>query len=235
MVSSKKSVRTPASGLAVAQNRSVSEIFGMTYPVVAWLLFPYPVGTPARAWMQQPATASDGKVSDKPMNQRIGVLQGVASNCMISLAKTLLTGWSLVRIRPGEPNDFKHLTHLGGGTTGCDCWWGLQLGQHAIHVVLRELRAAKTHCRPVLTSSLEELRLRPRNGCHGLEKENRVGLREIRRASRREISQAGRDALACARLAFWARFNFLVHPAGSRKYGGVSCNPSVMRSYFAPA
>jgi len=47
--------------------------------------------------------------------------------------------------------------------------------------------------------------------------------------------QAGRDALALARFNFWARFNFLVHPAGSRKYGGGSCNPSVLRSYFAPA
>ena len=69
-----------------------------------------------------------------------------------------------------------------------------------------------------------------RNGCHGLDRENRVGLREICRVSRREISQAGRDALALARLAF----SFLAHP-GSRKYGGGSCNPSVMRSYFAPA
>jgi threonine dehydrogenase-like Zn-dependent dehydrogenase len=47
--------------------------------------------------------------------------------------------------------------------------------------------------------------------------------------------QAGRDALAWARFSFWARFNFLVIPAGSRKYGGGSCNPSVLRSYFAPA
>ena len=62
-----------------------------------------------------------------------------------------------------------------------------------------------------------------------------VGLREIRRVSRREISQAGRDALAWARFSFRARFNFLVHPTGSRKYGGGSCNPSVLRSYFAPA
>src|SRR6266446_3425376 len=67
-----------------------------------------------------------------------------------------------------------------------------------------------------------------RNGWHGLDRENRVGLREICRVSRREISQAGRDALALARLAF----SFLAHP-GSRKYGGGSCNPSVMRSYFA--
>jgi hypothetical protein len=74
-----------------------------------------------------------------------------------------------------------------------------------------------------------------RNGCHGLDRENRVGLREIRRVSRREISQAGRDALARARFNFWALFNFLVHPAGSRKYGGGSCNPSVLRSYFTPA
>jgi hypothetical protein len=44
-----------------------------------------------------------------------------------------------------------------------------------------------------------------------------------------EISQSGRDALA------WARFNFWVIPAGSRKYGGGSCNPSMLRSYFAPA
>ena len=66
-----------------------------------------------------------------------------------------------------------------------------------------------------------------RNGCHGLDRENRVGLREICRVSRREISQAGRDALALARLAF----SFLAHP-GSRKYGGGSCNPSVLRSYF---
>jgi hypothetical protein len=65
--------------------------------------------------------------------------------------------------------------------------------------------------------------------------ENRVGLREIRRVSRREISQAGRDALVCARFSFWARFNFLVNPTGSRMYGGGSCNPSVLRSYFAPA
>jgi hypothetical protein len=49
------------------------------------------------------------------------------------------------------------------------------------------------------------------------------------------VSQAGRDALARARFTFWARFNFLVIPAGSRKYGGTSCNPSVLRSYFAPA
>jgi hypothetical protein len=49
------------------------------------------------------------------------------------------------------------------------------------------------------------------------------------------ISQAGRDALARARFTFWALFNFLLHPAGSRKYGGTSCNPSVLRSYFAPA
>jgi hypothetical protein len=59
-----------------------------------------------------------------------------------------------------------------------------------------------------------------------------VSMREIRRVSRRELSQAGREALA---RAFWARFNFLVNPAGSRKYGGGSCNPSVIRSYFAPA
>jgi hypothetical protein len=64
---------------------------------------------------------------------------------------------------------------------------------------------------------------------------SRVSLREIRRVSRREISQAGRDALARARFNFWARFNFLVIPAGTRKYGGGSCNPSVLRSYFAPA
>jgi hypothetical protein len=43
--------------------------------------------------------------------------------------------------------------------------------------------------------------------CHGLDRENRVGLREICRVSRREISQAGRDALALARLAF----SFLAH------------------------
>jgi len=53
--------------------------------------------------------------------------------------------------------------------------------------------------------------------------------------SRREIGQSGRDALVCARFSFCARFNFLVIPAGSRKYGGTSCNPSVLRSYFAPA
>jgi len=84
-------------------------------------------------------------------------------------------------------------------------------------------------------SNLGGVRVRRRFTRHGLERENRVGLGEIRRISRREISQAGRDAFACARFSFWARFNFLVHPAGSRKYGGVSCNPSVMRSYFAPA
>jgi hypothetical protein len=78
-------------------------------------------------------------------------------------------------------------------------------------------------------------RIACRNGCLGLDRENRVNLREIRRVSRREISQAFRDALAWARFNFWERFNFLVHPAGSRKYGGGSCNPSVMRSYFAPA
>jgi hypothetical protein len=65
--------------------------------------------------------------------------------------------------------------------------------------------------------------------------EHWVSLREIRRVSRREIGQAGRDALAWARFNFWARFNLLVSPAGSRKYGGGSCNPSVLRSYFAPA
>jgi hypothetical protein len=62
-----------------------------------------------------------------------------------------------------------------------------------------------------------------------------VSLREIRRVSRRELGQAGRDAFACARFSFWAVFNFLVIPAGSRKYGGTSCNPSVLRSYFTPA
>ena len=60
------------------------------------------------------------------------------------------------------------------------------------------------------------------------DRENRVGSREIRRVSRREISQVGRVALALARLTF------LANP-GSRRYGGGSCNPSVMRSYFAPA
>jgi hypothetical protein len=63
----------------------------------------------------------------------------------------------------------------------------------------------------------------------------RVSSREIRRVSRREISQAGRDAFAWARFTFRACFNFLDHPAGSLKYGGTSCNPSVLRSYFAPA
>jgi hypothetical protein len=65
--------------------------------------------------------------------------------------------------------------------------------------------------------------------------ENGIGLREICRVSRREIGQSGRDALVCARFSFWARFNFLVNPTGSRMYGGGSCNPSVLRSYFAPA
>src|SRR5215469_18368474 len=57
-----------------------------------------------------------------------------------------------------------------------------------------------------------------RNGRHGPDGENRVGLTEIRRVSRCEISQTGRDALAWARFSLRARFNFLVHPAGSRKY-----------------
>jgi hypothetical protein len=52
---------------------------------------------------------------------------------------------------------------------------------------------------------------------------------------KRTERHVGRDALARARFNFWARFNFLVIPAGSRKYGGGSCNPSVLRSYFAPA
>jgi hypothetical protein len=60
-----------------------------------------------------------------------------------------------------------------------------------------------------------------------------VDLREIRRVSRREISQAGRDALALARLAiFKARPTQQLHP-GPCNFPG-SCNPSVMRSYFAP-
>jgi hypothetical protein len=60
-------------------------------------------------------------------------------------------------------------------------------------------------------------------------------LRGIRRVPRCEISQSGRDALAWARFNLWARFNFWAIPAGSRKYGGGSCNPSMLRSYFAPA
>src|SRR5947209_1163027 len=40
------------------------------------------------------------------------------------------------------------------------------------------------------------------------------------------FSQAGRDVLALARLA-------LDSPGG--RYGGTSCNPSCLRSYFAPA
>src|SRR6266481_644709 len=39
------------------------------------------------------------------------------------------------------------------------------------------------------------------------------------------FSQAGRDALALARLAF----------SDGGRYGGTSCNPSCLRSYFAPA
>jgi hypothetical protein len=73
-----------------------------------------------------------------------------------------------------------------------------------------------------------------RNECHGLERENRVGSREIRRVSRREISQAGRGALALARLAILeTRPTQQLHP-GPCNFPG-SCNPSVMRSYFAPA
>jgi len=74
-----------------------------------------------------------------------------------------------------------------------------------------------------------------RNGRHGPDGEKRIDLREIRGVSRCEVGQSGRDALVCARFSLWARFNFLVIPAGSRKYGGGSCNPSVLRSYFAPA
>jgi hypothetical protein len=73
-----------------------------------------------------------------------------------------------------------------------------------------------------------------RNECHGLERENRVGSREIRRVSRREISQAGRGALALARLAILeTRPTQQLHP-GPCNFPG-SCNPSVRRSNFAPA
>jgi hypothetical protein len=36
-------------------------------------------------------------------NQQLDMSQLIASNCMRYHENTLLTGWSLVRIRPGEP------------------------------------------------------------------------------------------------------------------------------------
>src|ERR1700681_3418417 len=76
--------------------------------------------------------------------------------------------------------------------------------------------------------------LRAATGAMDLSEKNRVGLREIRRVSRREISQAGRDALALARLAILeTRSTQQLHP-GPCNFP-TSCNPSVMRSYFAPA
>jgi hypothetical protein len=77
-------------------------------------------------------------------------------------------------------------------------------------------------------------RVARRNGCHGLDRENRVGLREIRWVARSEISQAGRDALVLARLSILeTRPTQQLHP-GPCNFP-ESCNPSVMRSYFAPA
>jgi hypothetical protein len=76
--------------------------------------------------------------------------------------------------------------------------------------------------------------LRAATGAMDFERENRVGLREIPRVSRREISQAGRDALALARLAILEiRPTQQLHP-GPCNFPG-SCNPSVMRSNFALA
>jgi hypothetical protein len=76
--------------------------------------------------------------------------------------------------------------------------------------------------------------LRAATGAMDFERENRVGLREIPRVSRREITQAGRDALALARLAILEiRPTQQLHP-GPCNFPG-SCNPSVMRSNFALA
>jgi hypothetical protein len=90
-------------------------------------------------------------------------------------------------------------------------------------------------CGGIVTSARRaDLCTARRNGCHGLEREPRVGLREIRRVSRREISQARRDALALARFAILAtRPTQQLHP-GPCNFPG-SCNPSVMRSNFAPS
>ena len=64
--------------------------------------------------------------------------------------------------------------------------------------------------------------------------ENNGRLDGIRRVSRREISQAVRDALALARFAiFETRPTQQLHP-GPCNFPG-SCNPSVMRSNFAPS
>jgi hypothetical protein len=61
-----------------------------------------------------------------------------------------------------------------------------------------------------------------------------IGSKEIRWVSRREINQAGRDPLALARLAILETWpTQQLHP-GPCNFPG-SCNPSVMRSYFAPA
>jgi hypothetical protein len=83
---------------------------------------------------------------------------------------------------------------------------------------------------PVLVD--DETKLGPATGM--LPGAEGVGSREIRRVSRREISQAGRDALAFARLAILETPpTQQLHP-GPCNFPG-SCNPSVMRSYFAPA
>src|SRR6267142_2582849 len=108
--------------------------------------------------------------------------------------------------------------------TQCGQWWGWL--------------SFESSCAIIQTAGTGEMRM-------GMEDERRDPVRAAQHractvARRRpsmlggtcdaRFSQAGRDALALARLAF-------LDDPGGRKYGGGSCpsNLSVMRSYFAPA
>jgi hypothetical protein len=133
---------------------------------------------------------------------------------------------SLVGSLSRQPDRATKVSPFGNRSQSLDLVPGLFLAMACNAATRTTIRRQCCHDR--------ETPVRAATGCHGLEREIGVGLREIRRVSRCEISQAGRDALALARFAILrARSTQQLHP-GPCNFPR-SCNPSVMRSNFALA
>jgi hypothetical protein len=79
--------------------------------------------------------------------------------------------WQVLAVtpRPGEPNDFKHLTHSRGGTTGCNCWWGYNWATffRQTHGYANGRRAAVANARAINLQMGQRCRPPRNNGRNG--------------------------------------------------------------------
>jgi hypothetical protein len=90
----------------------------------------YLEGTHAGAQAQWPARRCKGNVKFIQLVQMDSLTHQAAAKRSKSRRKPLLTGWSLVRIRPGEPNKIKVLDDISASAFWPRMASGQRSGQH---------------------------------------------------------------------------------------------------------